>query len=413
MSRIAVFVLVALVQNVDATVYGVLNVKGEAQFTSIDETTGAETMSKIEVPYEGLCQGLTAIDSKNGIAYIIGYNFTDRKPNLVGFDTTTGAVAVDIELPFGEMVFVGLGQGLDVDPNTGDVIAIGQKAGAKPGEVGHHYVIRIDFATKKMTNLATIKQDATNIAILGGQANTLDYVNQVEYVNIAVNNSGKVGINIFAIDLKTGIVTILPTDPSKGEMLLSMDYDTKTNRIYGFGPSVPSENSYFSSAEEYTSWLQLQKGSSSGGYLHGLAYMDIATKAFKTIGGIKGFGMMEGSIATLDPVSRIHYSMIQPIQPAPKTWVNSTDCASGPFPCKTGSTCCADPAAKDKKVGACYKVPSCSAIHDGSGINMTDPFRLVGVDIETAEVKTHPALCTFAMQDCPWSLDAAKALVGL
>jgi hypothetical protein len=309
-----------------AAVYGILNVKGEAQFTSIDETTGAETMSKIEVPYEGLCQGLTAMDAKHGIAYIIGFNVTDHKPNLVGFDTTTGKVAVDIELPFGEMVFVGLGQGLDVDPNTGDIIAIGQKAGAKPGQVGHHYVIRIDFATKAITDIATIKLDATNVAILGGQANTLDYVNQVEYVNLAVNNSGKIAIDIFVIDLKTGAVTAMKTDPSKGEMLLSMDYDTKTNRIYGFGPSVPAAKPYFDDAEDYKSWLKMQNG---GQFLHSLAYMDVATKAFTTVGGIHGFGMMEGSIATLDPVGRVHYSMIQPIQPPAKTWVNSTCTVSG------------------------------------------------------------------------------------
>ena len=67
--------------------------------------------------------------------------------------------------------------------------------------------------------------------------------------------------------------------------------------------------------------------------------------------------------------------------------------------------------AKGKKEGACYNVPDCSRISDGSGINMTDPFRLVGVDLDTAEVKTHPPLCTFAKQDCPWALDAAKAML--
>ena len=45
-------------------------------------------------------------------------------------------------------------------------------------------------------------------------------------------------------------------------------------------------------------------------------------------------------------------------------------------------------------------------MHDGGGINMTEPLRLVQTDIGTADVVSHPPLCTLAAFDCPWSMEA-------
>ena len=114
----------------------------------MNEVTGEVEKANVEIPYESICQGLSAIDSGHGIAYVIGFNQTDRKPNLVGFDVKTKSITVDLELPFAEAAQVGVGQALDIDPVTGDIIAVGQAPGTTSGTLGHHFVIRIGFKTK-------------------------------------------------------------------------------------------------------------------------------------------------------------------------------------------------------------------------------------------------------------------------
>ena len=200
---------------------------GGTRFLEIGEQTGkvTELGKAIEERSALTAQGLGAIDRKHGIVYVISFNGTNSDPYLLGFDSAHGNVVVEVALPFEDLVFVGLGQALDVDPLTGDVIAIGQSKVVHM----HHEVVRVDFKTKHVTTLTTVKFEATNIAILGGQANTLDYKNQVEYMTLPLNQSGKILIDIVAIDLKTGKVTkFLQQNPATGQIILSMDYDEAT-----------------------------------------------------------------------------------------------------------------------------------------------------------------------------------------
>jgi hypothetical protein len=362
-------------------------------FSTINEVTGEQVTDKFgEVPYEAVSGGLSAMDAAHGIAYVIGYNLTDHKPNLVGIDTKSGKVAVDLELPFGEAGLVGIGQALDVDPTTGDVIAIGQASNAA-GTLKHHYVIRIDFKTKAVMTVANISKDVPSIGVLNGMGggNTLDYTRNVEYINLAVNKSGGADVATIRIDLKTGTSTIAGNS-TQDSMMNGLHFDAKSDRIYGFGKSIaPPPN-----------------GTKP---IHTLAYLNAADGAsapFKVIGGIPGYFLLEAAVVTVDPVARRFYTLLQPVQANPG-WAPSTDCAKGPFPCATGTTCCEDPASK-AKAGACYKVTDCSHIHNGGGINTTLPFQLVGIDLETAAVTTHPDLCTIGKNDCPSDLDAATAL---
>ena len=144
-------------------------------YFDISETSGKQTNIGTKLGNEGVCQGLSALDRENGIYYVVGYNDTSRKPNLVGWDTKTGKESLNLDLPFTELPFVGFGQGIDVDQTSGDIIVIGQEK----VDGMHHVAVRVDFKSHKISTLMRTKLDAPNIAILGGQCNTFDYVNKV------------------------------------------------------------------------------------------------------------------------------------------------------------------------------------------------------------------------------------------
>jgi hypothetical protein len=410
--KIVAIFLVSFCFSVDGSIFGFTQGRHGVIFSTINEVTGEQVKDTLEVPYEALCQGLSAMDSAHGIAYVIGYNRTDRKPNLVGLDTKSGKVAVDLELPFAEAGMVGVGQAIDVDPTTGDVIAIGQASGATASALGHHYAVRVDFKTKAIMTVANISRDVPSMGVLNGLGggNTLDYTRNAEYINLAVNQSGQTVVATVRIDLKTGATTI--AGKPDGNVLWGLHFDAKSDRIFGFGPSIapPPNGTVVSSPKRPPTVAALQTALAAKP-IHTLAYLNAADGAstpLKIVGGIPGYFILEGAVVTVDPVARRFYTLLQPVQNIP-SWVPSTDCAKGRFPCATGTTCCEDPASKSK-AGACYKVTDCGSIHDGSGVNMTLPLQLVGVDLATAAVTTHPDLCTLGKSDCPFNIDAAAAL---
>jgi hypothetical protein len=116
---------------------------GGTKLLNIDERTGKisnlDHNTTIKPQESAQAQGLSAIDRGNGIFYIIGLNESSRQVQLMGFDTVHGDLTVNVPLPFDDLAFVGLGQAVDVDPNTGDVIAIGQ---AQTVEM-HHEVLHL------------------------------------------------------------------------------------------------------------------------------------------------------------------------------------------------------------------------------------------------------------------------------
>jgi hypothetical protein len=406
MVRLTVAVVICLglfCSAAESKLFGFTLDKRSVVFSTIDEVTGKQVKDTFEVPYESLCQGLSAMDSAHGIAYVLGYNNSDRKPNLVGMDIKSGKVAVDIELPFTETGLVGVGQAIDVDPTTGDIIAMGQ--GSIGTTLTHHYAVRVDYKTKTIVTLANISKDVPSMGVLNGMGggNTLDYTRNVEYINLAVNISGAIDVATIRIDLKTGKSTIVDKENS----LNGLNFDAKSDRIFGWGPSIappPNGTALYSTIAAWQSALAAKP-------IHTLAYLnaaDGASTGIQIVGGIPGYFLLEAAVVTVDPVARRLYSLLQPVTNNPG-WAPSTDCAKGPFPCGTGTKCCEDPASKTK-AGACYKVTDCGNIHDGGGINMTLPFQLVGVDLATAAVTTHPDLCTLAKNDCPWDIDAAAAL---
>ena len=391
---------------------------GCIEMFGINGNTGAMTALPKSSPgaeNEAQCQGLSAIDRKNGIVYIVGYNQSVAAPNLIGFDLTTGAVTVDLPLPFTELPFVGLGQAIDVVPATGDIIVTGQEAALDL----HHVTYRVDFSTKKLAKVATLSGEATHTMLLGCQASTLDGQEMVQYVSLPVNNTktNRIEVHLYRIDLKNGAVTHSPMDASKGQMLTSLDFDSKSGKLVGFGPSEEAARMLAATGRSngFTSLAEMRQFFATGtigrrsaaydaSYVHTLARMDPLSHEVTVLGKFTGYGMQEANIAAFDPSSRMHFSMMQKAQPPPPAWVNATGCGD----CGDAAHCCADPQAAGEGGGACYKVDSCNAIHDGSGINTTAPFHLVQMNLDTGRIGDSPPLCSMAENNCPWSLDVGN-----
>ena len=390
---------------------------GGIAIVKIDPVTGATTQTGDAFAMEGECQDLTAMDHARGIAYIVGFNFTTSKPNLIGIDTATNGVVVDLELPFTEIAFVGIGQGIDVDPGSGDVLVLGQVA----AEEMHHAVVRVDYVSKAFTTVAKLTADAPNIGLLGAQASALDAAKQVQYFTLPVNNSKapkaqQIEIHTFVVDLRSGKVAHHKMDQAAGQFVSSMDFDAKTGKIVGFGPGEAALSAYratnrsggFASVAEMLDFMHgrgryggADLSAGGAGYVHTLAELDPATLQVTVKGKFTGYGLQEANIAALDPVGRVHLSLMQAALPPPAAWVPAADCGG---PCGAGGLCCKDP---DQGEGACYKVAACAAIHDGGGINTTAPFHLVQMHLDTFALLKSPGICSMAANDCPWSLDVA------
>jgi hypothetical protein len=61
-------------------------------------------------------------------------------------------VKYEVPLPFATGFFVGVGEYVDVDPNTGDVFVSGHDAAVQ----GNHAIFRVTPSTGHLTQLATI-----------------------------------------------------------------------------------------------------------------------------------------------------------------------------------------------------------------------------------------------------------------
>ena len=347
------------------------------EIATIDRTLGAMAPVGKPVAYELQAQQLSALDATRGEVFVLGFNASSKVANVVGIDVSDGKVADEANIKWlVELPFVGLGQTIDVDPATGDLIV----SGAAATNQSLTRVARITRASKfqEHTVVATVPQaNDPPIYILGGSS-TLDYINGVAYLQGAVNDTktGEVYIQLVAVDLKTGAHTATPQEV----VMSGMDWDEATGRIYGVGVA--------------------NSGKQNMPHFRQLAFFDTKTQTWGTLANSamqKNLTMMSGAVQTLDPQARVHYCLLMPSEVAGHSFVPATGCAA----CTKGAICCRDPA---QGAGSCFKTSACSAMHTGGGLNTSLPFHLVQTHLDTGANLGKPALCSMQKQDCPWSL---------
>lgn len=100
-------------------------------------------------------QQLSSLDPKNKLMYLVSnfssyffssgltslqvaYDINNKAVTLLGLDLVTGNQVYNVPLPFEESSFVGVGQVVQVNPNTGDVFVCGKDASTG----GKHHILR-------------------------------------------------------------------------------------------------------------------------------------------------------------------------------------------------------------------------------------------------------------------------------
>jgi len=240
---------------------------------SIAVRTGFQKPIGKALPAELTAQQLSTVDPVNKIIYAVGFNSTSNNVNLVGIDLK-GKPLVNIPLPFGQEVFIGVGQAVDFNINTGEVLV----SGRDPATGNKHHVLSVNPNTKQMTSIAVIgDQD-----VLGGAA-AYDSKNNVYWLTFATNTN----IVLVRVDLATGNQVVVPNPLN----LETMDFDPKTGTVLGVGLKVDSPTNY------YRVMLSL----------------DSTTNNFSVLGQIPGYFIIDSCEGALDALNRKYYSILQPV----------------------------------------------------------------------------------------------------
>jgi len=287
------------------------------------------------------------MDDRNAIFYLIGYNFTDEMANLIGISTITGAVTSNVELPFAESGFVGVGQAVDFDPTTGDIIATGRLTSSGP-----HTVLRMNAKT----GIYKVIADVDGGDVLGA-ATCFNPVTSTEYLEFATNDTfaatyrrmaarltstvdnvisdaaspNRLSIDLYGVDTKSGKVEHIIEDPEVGKVLTTMQFDPKTRTIIGLGYHIID-----------------------GKFHRTMERFDPVAKAWSQIAELPDCLMESGGVSALDVVGRVLYVIMQ----------------------KTGA------------------LPS-------------DPWYLLGLNADTGKAVSNVILCR-DFPACPWSLEFAN-----
>jgi len=265
------FVVVCFLQLAHGGLYGLTG--PTLGLETISVRTGFQKPIGKPIDTELTAQQLSTVDPVNQIIYIVGFNNTCTCVNLVGLDLT-GKVLTNIPLPFGQEVFIGVGQTVDFNTNTGEVLV----SGRDPATGNKHHVLSVNPTTKIITSLAIIgDQD-----VLGGAA-AYDAKYNVYWLTFATNNN----IVLVRVDLNTGLQQVVP-NPINME---SMDFDPVKGVVVGVGLKVDSPTNYY----------------------RVMLALDSTTNSFTVLGTIPGYFIIESCEGAIDAQNRKYYSLLQPI----------------------------------------------------------------------------------------------------
>jgi hypothetical protein len=149
---------------------------------------------------------------------------------LIGLNLADGTTKYQITLPFSESFFVGAGQGLDVDPLSGDVFVFGRENQTGPHTLLRQETIFLTSQCRIFPSVSEYKTIATfeGIDVLGGVA-AYDPIHKIFWVESASNTS----ILYFGIDVHEGDIKFtVNADEFNLETLV---WDPATKLMFGLG----------------------------------------------------------------------------------------------------------------------------------------------------------------------------------
>jgi len=256
---------------ISSTIYGLG--ANYPQLVNIDPRTGFANPIGPSFPDELEGQQLSAIDAKNLIYYLIAFNETSQVNQVIGLDIKTGNVVTTIELPFSINTFIGVGESIEIDPDTGNIFV----SGRDPAVNNDHHVMSINVKTKEFTSITTIG----DIDVLGG-ASAYDPIRKIFLLTLGISND----IDIIGIDVVNKKVAFQASNP---ENLETMDYDPRTGKIYGIGLHVNSVSDYYRT----------------------LLTFDVVSQNFTIVGSIPGYFIIDSCISALNTDKRTLSTILQ------------------------------------------------------------------------------------------------------
>jgi len=241
--------------------------------------------------------------------------------------------------------FVGVGQSLDVDPNSNQVIVSGRMT-----QTGPHTVGRADPKTGDFKPIAKLSLDTGDVL---GSASCYNSYTGVEYMQFAANDTllssiirtrsavqpsaatpitattpNRVSIDLFGVDMASGKIDHIIQDSSLGHVLTTMQYDTRSKTLVGLGYIIVN-----------------------GTFHRTVNRFDSVNGKWNVIADITADFLIEsGGVSALDINGRILYAILQP-----------------------------------------------------PNVPQDSPFFLVGVNIDTGVIASKASLGAF--ENCPWSLE--------
>eukprot|EP01006_Ploeotia_vitrea_P040468 TRINITY_DN66427_c7_g7_i1.p1 TRINITY_DN66427_c7_g7~~TRINITY_DN66427_c7_g7_i1.p1 ORF type:complete len:340 (-),score=45.09 TRINITY_DN66427_c7_g7_i1:140-1159(-) len=253
-------------------------------FETISPTTGKPVQIGQEFKETFDAQGLSSIDDRRGIYYFIGRNLTAHDIHLIGVSTDTGNVLSQTPLPFLRESFIGVGEYVNTNSETGHCYCTGRSDDGSET----HELWDVDPFTHKKKLIANVG-DKSKIEVLGGLA-VYDPSFGVEWVQLARNDTGRLFVRFYGYDVKTGFLVNIIDDEYN---MATMAYDQNTQRIFGIGGTREQ-----------------------GKIVLRLVRFDSETGQFHVIGDIPGYHGFMGSEFTINHRARKAYGFMTKFQGA-------------------------------------------------------------------------------------------------
>jgi len=253
---------------------------GELFLVNIDPKTGNQTTVGKFIKSEAQSQAVATIDDKNGIYYILGT--AGEAPNIVGINVTNGRVVSEADIPaFASEEFVGLGQGIDWEPDTGSIVVAGQDT-TQSWSIGLVNPKTGNFDMKAYVN----NSDGKYEPVMGSPS--VYTTDQRDFVMLLGVMKPKQAIEYIAVNLDTGNVAQVPWC---GETETS-DYDLVSKSIYGVGLIIDR--------------------SAPGGAVRTLVQVKSDASGCVVVGNITGYWIISMGVSAIDTENRVLYFLSYP-----------------------------------------------------------------------------------------------------
>lgn len=253
---------------------------GQLALVSIDPLTGKQTIVGKYIASEAQSQAVATIDDKKGIYYILG--FDGKAPNIMGVDVTTGAVVSNAEIPeFASEAFVGVGQGIDWEPDTGSIVVAGLDT-TNSWSIGLVDPQSGKFDLRAYLNNTEGKYDP----VLGSPS--VYTSDQKDFVMLLGVVKPTPGIEYLAVNVDNGKIAQMPWCG----LTETVDYDLATKSIFGIGlipdPLAP------------------------GGAMRTLVQVKSDASGCTVVGNVTGYWIISMGVSAIDTDKRVLYFLSFP-----------------------------------------------------------------------------------------------------